>query len=964
VTNKRLRALTISLGLIGVASLASAMGVAGGRLFESPSALFWAALAALVAVIPIRRLIGTQHINLGSLLTFTILLLYGTTTAVITAWLVAVASVASTRCGNLKADIERAMLRTGRHVVGVWAAGLLLWGRAANHGALDTGLPKGTIPALLAGFGLYLIVKWVIETIETAFRDNKPLNNMWRPRIDRASISVWIIPPAAYLLGLAYLNSSALTITMMLSLLLVQGLTVGEDRRSRHSWVRLTDGLRQACDGHVMRHKGETQQVVEIATEVGRKMKLPPANLRLLGHAAALHNVGYIALDSRLVLRPGNLSPEEIAAVRQHPNCSRRILNDVPGMVDVAEIVRCHHESPDGRGYPRGLSGGTIPIEAAIVKVAEAFVAMTHPRVYRGKALTRDRALEEIAGSTGQAFDPIVAYYLFVAMGRDDLASTVSRQFGMPEKSNIRRRLAKPSLRTGTEVKPARPVRRSMLTGFALILAALGLTILFESIGISDPVGTPPAWFNLHVPGALFLLSLFGLAVLKPGRLGWGAYCSWASAPMLAMVLAGGPIYIPISGIGFIGWALLIKPGSERAVATQSADSGRDGSGRSQPGPSPSERGGQDSNIPTEAYRIHAAKLHHRVIARIDRSNRVLGDLGLKTYGLVLMLAGGCAWAACFLGYQVMRGSIIGLILSPLLIGVVATGTFYVAETFLQAALLSRQDLSPVRIWYRNYANAFPEPLTYAMLGYGIYIVSSLLGLWTAMLVFMLPLLWRQGVLADRTKTQQISRALVRSIAKAVDLKNAEGREHAWGVAATAVAIARRMGKSEPFVEQLEDASILHDVGKASWPNKALVQGTPWDSKQERYRYIHPDISAEIAVWAGYSETTTNMIRSHHEHYDGSGYMHGLKGAEIPAGARILSTADSFANMIEGGDPRFSRTLAETVREIRFRSGRQFDPVVVQALLDVLEGAVFGESPEPERAGLKPEPEEIALGAR
>jgi response regulator RpfG family c-di-GMP phosphodiesterase len=136
----------------------------------------------------------------------------------------------------------------------------------------------------------------------------------------------------------------------------------------------------------------------------------------------------------------------------------------------------------------------------------------------------------------------------------------------------------------------------------------------------------------------------------------------------------------------------------------------------------------------------------------------------------------------------------------------------------------------------------------------------------------------------------------------------------------------------------------------------------PWDSKEERYRYIHPDISAEIATWAGYTETTAQIIRSHHEHYDGSGYMRGLKGAGIPAGARILSAADSFANMIHGGDPRFSRTLAETVREIRFGSGKQFDPDVVQALMDVLEGAVFGESPIPEPPTPADVPEEAAVG--
>jgi putative nucleotidyltransferase with HDIG domain len=249
------------------------------------------------------------------------------------------------------------------------------------------------------------------------------------------------------------------------------------------------------------------------------------------------------------------------------------------------------------------------------------------------------------------------------------------------------------------------------------------------------------------------------------------------------------------------------------------------------------------------------------------------------------------------------------------------------------------------------------------MVGYGIYIVSGLLGLWTAIIVFALPILWRQGVLASRIMTLQTTCDLVRSIAMAVDMKNAPVGTHASGVATAAVAIARRMGKREPVVEEVENAAILHDIGKASWPNKVLTQRAPWDSKGERYRYVHPDMSAEIATWAGYPESTTRMIRAHHEHFDGSGYMRGLKGEQIPVGARILCVADSFTSMIQGGDPRFGRTLAETVREIRFGSAKQFDPDVVRALMDVLEGAVFGEPVGPDHGEPAETPQKTGVSA-
>lgn len=155
------------------------------------------------------------------------------------------------------------------------------------------------------------------------------------------------------------------------------------------------------------------------------------------------------------------------------------------------------------------------------------------------------------------------------------------------------------------------------------------------------------------------------------------------------------------------------------------------------------------------------------------------------------MLAAGCAWTACWLGQLAWGRSFAGFILSPLLLGIVGTGTFYLVETSLEAAMLSRGGVSPWRIRHRNYANAFPEPLTYAVFGYGIYLVSGLLGFWTAMLVFTLPILWLHNVLASRTRTLGTTDDLVRSIANAVELKDGHAGAHTSALSTAAAAVAR-----------------------------------------------------------------------------------------------------------------------------------------------------------------------------
>lgn len=943
MTNKKPLMLILPLGIGAIVTVAVQVLAPANPVGGTPAEIVWISLSVLVSLIPVRRLVGTHSVNLGLLIAFTTLALFGTGTAVVAAWGVGIATALSSCSGNRRADVERVLLNSGKYVVSVGLAGLVLWGIDTGKGVLDTGLDHMVMLKLVAAYAVHLGVKGLIGSAFMGLRDSK---HPWDTRIltaDWLKISAWIIPPAAYLLALIYLNSSVLTVTMLVSVLVVQGLTSAEERLSRASWIRLTDGLRQACDGHVVKHRGETDGAVSVATTIGRKMKLPARNLRLLGHAAALHNVGYIALDQEVVLRPGRLSPDDLEAIRQHPECSRDILGRVAGLEDVAEIVRYHHESPDGSGYPCGLDGDDIPIEAAIIKVAEAFTAMTSPRVYRGRTLSRDQAVEEIGASAGKAFDPIAAYYLCEALGRGDLASGIVQRYGMPDRSTIAKRLSKCGLTKHPQRGGSRASRRSIIAGTALLGGAMAATIALSRSAGSSALVQPLLWFTLDAAGAVFLLALLGLGLVKPVRLSWGANVSWASAIVLAMVLAGGPAYIAIAGMAMIGWTFILGwPGR----VTSNADSGdRDQAGEE----SANESSTVDGTGP-KAARIEIAplRMHERVLARIDRSNRVRGNLAAIAYCMVIMLAAGSAWSACWLGRSFYADDLIGLILSPLIIGVISTGTFYFVETVLQAGLLSKGGPSLSRIWYRNYAGAFPEPLTYAIFGYGVFIVSGLLGIWTAVLLFALPTIWRHSVLVNRTGTVKTTCDLVRSIAQAVDLRNGVPTTHASSVATTALAVARQMGKRECFAEDLEKAAMLHDIGKASWPNRALTQRNHWNAKDERYKYIHPDMSAEIATWAGYTDTVTEMIRSHHEHYDGSGYTRGLKGIQIPLGGRILCAADSFTKMIQTGDPRFGRTLPEAVREMRFGSEKQFDPEVVKALMQVLESAVFTEPSVPE----------------
>jgi hypothetical protein len=129
------------------------------------------------------------------------------------------------------------------------------------------------------------------------------------------------------------------------------------------------------------------------------------ARQQALTIAAALHDIGLVSLNDAILRKAGPLSEAELAQVRQHPLIGLRLLDDYPGLDAAIAVVGSHHERWDGAGYPRGLSGAAIPIEARLVAVADAFDALTSARADR-RPLPAEAAIAEIEAEAGHHFDP------------------------------------------------------------------------------------------------------------------------------------------------------------------------------------------------------------------------------------------------------------------------------------------------------------------------------------------------------------------------------------------------------------------------------------------------------------------------------------------------------------------------------------------------------------------------------
>jgi putative nucleotidyltransferase with HDIG domain len=162
----------------------------------------------------------------------------------------------------------------------------------------------------------------------------------------------------------------------------------------------------EADDGYTAEH---CKSVVDLAMAVANSMGLDAARRRNLEFAALLHDVGKIAIPNDIINKPGKLDVEEWAVMKTHTIEGQRMLDRVGGfMREVGLIVRSHHERWDGGGYPDGLAGAEIPLEARIIACCDAWNAMRTDRSYR-KALSHEVAMAELAGNVGRQFDPGVA---------------------------------------------------------------------------------------------------------------------------------------------------------------------------------------------------------------------------------------------------------------------------------------------------------------------------------------------------------------------------------------------------------------------------------------------------------------------------------------------------------------------------------------------------------------------------
>jgi HD-GYP domain-containing protein (c-di-GMP phosphodiesterase class II) len=167
------------------------------------------------------------------------------------------------------------------------------------------------------------------------------------------------------------------------------------------------EGWSRALDLRDKETEGHTQRVTHLAVRLARVLRISETDLVHVRRGALLHDIGKMGIPDAILLKPGQLTPEEWAGMLKHPTYAYDLLAPIDYLHPALDIPYCHHERWDGTGYPRGLKGEEIPLAARIFALVDVWDALTSDRPYR-PAWERERALAYIREQAGKHFDPAI----------------------------------------------------------------------------------------------------------------------------------------------------------------------------------------------------------------------------------------------------------------------------------------------------------------------------------------------------------------------------------------------------------------------------------------------------------------------------------------------------------------------------------------------------------------------------
>jgi HD-GYP domain-containing protein (c-di-GMP phosphodiesterase class II) len=315
------------------------------------------------------------------------------------------------RSSESETPLARRLFNASQFVISSAAAGYAYLGAAralditdrlpSPHHAFAS--PAVLIPVLAAAVAYFLVNTWLVSGVLALVYGSNPLKT-WHEEFSSFIGAYFAFALLGFLLGTLSLQMGAAAILFLLVPLLVARHAFQASVRMHGAYDQTVRSLITAIEKKDPYTGGHAERVARLSEMTAREYGLPDDRIRLVRFAALMHDVGKLGVSTRVLQKPGKLTPEEYEHMKLHPLRGHEIVGEIDFLAEAVGAVRHHHERMDGGGYPDGIAGGAIPLLARVIMVADAFDSMTSTRVYR-KAKNFDEAFAELHRCEGTQFD-------------------------------------------------------------------------------------------------------------------------------------------------------------------------------------------------------------------------------------------------------------------------------------------------------------------------------------------------------------------------------------------------------------------------------------------------------------------------------------------------------------------------------------------------------------------------------
>ena len=266
--------------------------------------------------------------------------------------------------------------------------------------------PLFLIPLILTMWAYSLVNSMIVTGIMSLDRD-VPLREIWHRDISRSALAGGMELPFTAIIILLYLQAGPWTLLIYVPIIWIFFALNRAQMQQREAHMASIAVLATTLEADEPYTHGHSYRVSQYAITIGRAMGMNPGELETLEYGGLLHDIGKIAITNEIICKPGRLTDDEFSVLAEHPAIGAKIVEQIKFLPETIDLVRHHHERPDGKGYPDGLKGDEISLGSGILNVCDAFDAMTSDRSYRA-ALPLEKAFEEFRKYRGTQFNAAV----------------------------------------------------------------------------------------------------------------------------------------------------------------------------------------------------------------------------------------------------------------------------------------------------------------------------------------------------------------------------------------------------------------------------------------------------------------------------------------------------------------------------------------------------------------------------